>query len=103
VVVVDNDGGGIFSFLPQATVLPTDRFEQLFGTPLGADVSAIAAAHGIAASTVTAAADLVDQLGRPGPWVCRVPSDRSSNVDVHEELHTAVVAALDAATSVTDG
>ena len=42
IVVVDNDGGGIFSFLPQATALASDRFEQLFGTPLGVDVLAIA-------------------------------------------------------------
>ncbi len=97
IVVVDNDGGGIFSFLPQATVLPSDRFEQLFGTPLGADVLAIAAAHGIPTSTVTTTEALVDQLGRPGPWVCRIPSDRSRNVHVHSELHAAISAALDAA------
>ena len=36
-VVVDNRGGGIFSFLPQAG-LPSERFELLFGTPPEADV-----------------------------------------------------------------
>ncbi len=38
-VVVDNEGGGIFSFLPQATALEAAQFEQLFGTPPTADIS----------------------------------------------------------------
>ncbi len=96
VVVVDNDGGGIFSFLPQATVLEPERFEQLFGTPLGVDVLALAAAHGIPTATVTTAADLRALVARPGPWVARVPSDRRHNVVVHDRLHAAVAAALDA-------
>ena len=94
IVVVDNDGGGIFSFLPQATALEHARFEQLFGTPLGTDVLALAAAHGIATATITTEAALADQLVRPGPWVVRVPSDRRHNVAVHERLHAAVAAAL---------
>ncbi len=96
VVVVDNDGGGIFSFLPQATALEHERFEQLFGTPLGVDVLALAAAHGLPTATVTTAADLAALVARPGPWVARVPSDRQHNVVVHDRLHAAVAAALDA-------
>ncbi|MFN8516412.1 MAG: hypothetical protein U0841_28290 [Chloroflexia bacterium] len=42
IVVVNNDGGGIFSFLPQASTV-NDRFEQLFGTPIGLDYAAAAA------------------------------------------------------------
>jgi 2-succinyl-5-enolpyruvyl-6-hydroxy-3-cyclohexene-1-carboxylate synthase len=94
IVVVDNDGGGIFSFLPQASLLDRTRFEQLFGTPLGADLLGLAAAHGIGARTVTVADELAAQLAEPGPWMVRVPSERPANVDAHRRLHAAVAAAL---------
>jgi 2-succinyl-5-enolpyruvyl-6-hydroxy-3-cyclohexene-1-carboxylate synthase len=94
VVVVDNDGGGIFSFLPQASTLDHDRFEQLFGTPLGTDVAALAAAHGLDVSTVSTARELTDQLAVPGPWVTRIESTRDRNVEVHAELHAAVASAI---------
>jgi 2-succinyl-5-enolpyruvyl-6-hydroxy-3-cyclohexene-1-carboxylate synthase len=96
IVVVDNDGGGIFSFLPQAALLEHDRFEQLFGTPLGADVLALAAAHSIPGRTVTTRSELTDQLTTPGPWVVRVPTDRSDNVRIHDEIHSAVATAITA-------
>jgi 2-succinyl-5-enolpyruvyl-6-hydroxy-3-cyclohexene-1-carboxylate synthase len=96
IVVVDNDGGGIFSFLSQATELPPDRFERLFGTPHGTDVVALVAAHGIDAATVTTAAELVARLGAPGPSVTRVRTDRAENVRIHAALNAAVAAALDA-------
>ena len=96
IVVVDNDGGGIFSFLPQAKALSDDRFEQLFGTPLGVDVVALATAYGLEARTVQAVGELVEQLAQPGPWVCCVPTDRRHNVEVHAELQAAVSDALDA-------
>ena len=92
IVVVDNDGGGIFSFLPQAASLPTARFEQLFGTPHGTDLLALAAAHRLPAATVTTAADLQAWLDRPGPWLVRVPSTRDANVAEHRRLNDAVVA-----------
>lgn len=94
IVVVDNDGGGIFSFLPQASTLEHDCFEQLFGTPLGTDVVALAAAHGLEAHTVATTDELIDQLATPGPWVVRVESTRDRNVEVHADLHAAVVAAI---------
>jgi 2-succinyl-5-enolpyruvyl-6-hydroxy-3-cyclohexene-1-carboxylate synthase len=94
IVVLDNNGGGIFSFLPQATELPSARYEQLFGTPLGSDLVGLARAHGLEAHTVTAANELVDRLAQPGPWMVRVPSDRDHNVEVHRALHAAVADAL---------
>jgi 2-succinyl-5-enolpyruvyl-6-hydroxy-3-cyclohexene-1-carboxylate synthase len=94
IVVVDNDGGGIFSFLPQASLLPDQRFQQLFGTPHGTDLVALAAAHGLPATTVTSIDELLQWLVRPGPWLVRVPSDRAANVQVHHAVHAAVVQAI---------
>lgn len=95
IVVVDNDGGGIFSFLPQAETYPPERFETLFGTPHGSDLVALAEAHGVPGRTVTTADELADALGRAGPWLVRVATERAANVDVHARLHAAVAAALD--------
>ena len=67
IVVVDNDGGGIFSFLPQASALAGERFEQLFGTPHGTDVVAVARAHGLDADTVTTGEALGERLGTSRP------------------------------------
>ena len=94
IVVVDNDGGGIFSFLPQASELSEERFEQLFGTPHGTDVVALAGAHGLDAVTVTTA----DCARRPGhqarSLVVNTPHQPKDNVAVHAALNAAVVAAL---------
>src|SRR5262249_54366247 len=48
-VVVDNDGGGIFSFLPPSELA---EFEQLFATPQGVDVVEVARAHGVPAERI---------------------------------------------------
>ena len=94
IVVVDNDGGGIFSFLPQASALPTARFEELFGTPHGSDLVAVARAHGLDATTVATSAELVDRLGVAGPTVTRVATDRATNVTVHDGINAAVADAI---------
>ncbi len=94
IVVVDNDGGGIFSFLPQASQLPPARFEQLFGTPHGTDVVALAAAHGLDAATVATPAELTARLRLPGPSLTRIRTDRAENVRVHAAINAAVVDAI---------
>jgi 2-succinyl-5-enolpyruvyl-6-hydroxy-3-cyclohexene-1-carboxylate synthase len=92
-VVVDNDGGGIFSFLPQAAVLDAARFEQLFGTPHGVELPALAAVHGVPTFPWD---DLDKALGAgPGVRLVHVRTDRRANVAVHDELNRAVSAALD--------
>jgi len=94
-VVMDNQGGGIFSFLPQATSLDHDRFELLFGTPRPHDLVAVAKAFGHAAYAVTTLAELDGAmkscLASPGlsVIVARVPS-RAENVAVHERWNTEV-------------
>jgi 2-succinyl-5-enolpyruvyl-6-hydroxy-3-cyclohexene-1-carboxylate synthase len=94
IVVIDNDGGGIFSFLPQASALPAERFEQLFGTPHGSDLVAVARAHGVDAATVATAAELTSRLGQAGPSMTRVATDRAANVALHAAINDAVAAQL---------
>lgn len=98
VVVVDNRGGGIFSFLPQASALAAERFEQLFGTPHDVDLATLAAAHGVATVEVHDAADVgrtvAASVATGGVRVVVVRTDRAANVAVHDELHAAVARAL---------
>jgi 2-succinyl-5-enolpyruvyl-6-hydroxy-3-cyclohexene-1-carboxylate synthase len=98
-VVVDNDGGGIFSFLPQAASLPGERFEQLFGTPHGLDLVAVARALGAEARAVDGdvAGEVAAALDKGGVHVLVVRTDRDANVDVHRRLDAAIAAAVDAA------
>lgn len=95
IVVVDNDGGAIFSFLPQATGLAPQRFEQLFGTPHGTDVVEVARAFGLRAYNAKSATHLSEAFDEPDTCVVRVGSDRKRNVEVHVALNAAVVAALE--------
>jgi len=93
IVVTDNDGGGIFHYLPQASVVEAERFEKLFGTPHGADLAALGHAHGLSTSIVSSRSELEEALSRRGPSLIVVPTDRRGDVDVHRHLHSAVAAA----------
>jgi 2-succinyl-5-enolpyruvyl-6-hydroxy-3-cyclohexene-1-carboxylate synthase len=94
IVVIDNDGGGIFSFLPQGTQLPTHRFEQLFGTPHGVDLPALVAAHGLPCMVLAGQAEIgpavAASAAEGGTRVLIVRTDRAANVALHAELHEAV-------------
>jgi 2-succinyl-5-enolpyruvyl-6-hydroxy-3-cyclohexene-1-carboxylate synthase len=97
-VIIDNDGGGIFSFLSQADDLPEDRFEQLFGTPHRLDLAALAAVHGVPAVRVETAdqfdAAISDALAKGGVRIVLVATDRRANREIHDELNAAVAKAL---------
>ncbi len=96
-VVVDNGGGGIFSFLPQATTLAPEVFEALFGTPPTSDVGAVARGFGLPVMEVSKLSELESALasapGHPALVRVRVPS-RAENVAVHDALNQAVRLAL---------
>jgi 2-succinyl-5-enolpyruvyl-6-hydroxy-3-cyclohexene-1-carboxylate synthase len=100
VVVVNNDGGAIFSFLPPGRVLPPDRFELLFGTPHGVDLAGLVGAHHLPVAVVAepdGAAGFQTALGAAlevgGARVVVVRTDRAATVAVHDALHRAVHAA----------
>lgn len=98
-VVIDNKGGGIFSFLPQAASVPAPLFERLFATPHDVDLVALARVHGLSAVEVSESDDLAPTaragIDAGGVSVIVVRTDRSANVTVHEELHGAVSSRLE--------
>jgi len=95
IVVVNNDGGGIFHFLPLAGQMPPGRFETLFGTPHGQSLVSIARAFGVEARTVETEQDLraAAQTER-GSLLVELRTDRAGNVKVHERLRAAAANAL---------
>ncbi len=95
IVVIDNDGGGIFHFLPQAEALGDEEFEALLGTPRGVSVAKAAALFDLPHTALESLADLPDALAA-GTGLIEVKTDRTTNVNVHRNLTERVQAALTA-------
>ncbi|MBX5481046.1 MAG: 2-succinyl-5-enolpyruvyl-6-hydroxy-3-cyclohexene-1-carboxylic-acid synthase [Myxococcaceae bacterium] len=91
VVVVNNDGGGIFSFLPIAGTTP--HFEALFGTPHGLELAHAAALFGARHHLPKNAADLRDAVGAAvegGLHLIEVRTRREENPPLHRALAAKV-------------
>lgn len=85
-VVVDNNGGGIFGSLEQAAPAFADVYERVFGTPTGTDLRALLAAHGV---------PVHDSLRQalPGSGIRAVvvgPVDRGREVELHRQVRAAL-------------
>jgi 2-succinyl-5-enolpyruvyl-6-hydroxy-3-cyclohexene-1-carboxylate synthase len=93
IVVLDNGGGGIFEFLPQADSVDRDEFEALLGTPVELEIGQIAALYGIEHQLIGSLDELAE-LTRANRVIAEVPVDRVENVTVHRRLADAVVGAL---------
>ena len=103
IILVNNDGGGIFSFLPQASTARPDvglpaHFEELFGTPHGLDLAPIVAALGgehrrVGPGEIGPA--VAGSLDRPGVRVLELRTDRTRNVELHQASAAAVSDALE--------
>ena len=87
IIVINNDGGGIFSTLPQSAV---DGFEKVFGTPHGRDLVAIAKGFGVEATEVRNIGDLLSEVLKPiiglSVVVALVPS-REMNAKALKDLY----------------
>jgi 2-succinyl-5-enolpyruvyl-6-hydroxy-3-cyclohexene-1-carboxylate synthase len=95
IVVVNNDGGGIFSTLEQASF--ADSFERVFGTPHGADLSALAAAAGLPYTRLAAATELRAALAGSGLRLVEVCTDRADGAKLRAAITQACTAAIAAA------
>ncbi len=93
IVVIDNNGGGIFHFLPQGSVLNAEEFEALLGTPRGIDVAKAAALFDLPHRHVDSLAE-IDSALAAGTGLIEVPVDRQANVDLHRRLAAQVSAAI---------
>ncbi|MFF5207736.1 2-succinyl-5-enolpyruvyl-6-hydroxy-3-cyclohexene-1-carboxylic-acid synthase [Streptosporangium sp. NPDC000396] len=91
-VVVNNDGGGIFSLLPQAAL--RDPFERVFGTAHGVDLAHVAAATGTPYSFVSEPDQLPKALRGEGLRIVEARTDREPNAVLHavmrDAAHTAI-------------
>ena len=94
IVVPNNDGGGIFSFLPVAEAVPEPVFEKFFGTPHGADLPGVVTGVGAAHHRAGDAEVLSEALGTcrhaGGVHVIEIPVDVGANVAQHRLVERSV-------------
>jgi 2-succinyl-5-enolpyruvyl-6-hydroxy-3-cyclohexene-1-carboxylate synthase len=92
IIVLNNDGGGIFSFLPQAVY--KDEFEKLFGTPHGLDYTHAAALYGAKFSRVSNWAEfeqaMLASFNSRGLKIIEIPTNRDTNVTMHRQIWKAL-------------
>lgn len=92
IVLVNNNGGGIFSFLPQAE--HPEHFEQLFGTPLNLDFSHAAHLYGGTFTRVRSWSSFRESFQRAlasqGLNIIELSSHRQENVVLHRQVWQAV-------------
>ncbi|HEX7278146.1 MAG TPA: 2-succinyl-5-enolpyruvyl-6-hydroxy-3-cyclohexene-1-carboxylic-acid synthase [Solirubrobacterales bacterium] len=93
IVVIDNDGGGIFHFLPQESALDSDEFEVLLGTPRGIDIAKAAALFDLPHQRLESLGELPSALAASTSLI-EVKTNRKTNVAAHRQLTKAVHAAL---------
>ena len=103
VVVVNDQGGGIFSLLEYGELAERDdaqaeRFERLFGTPHHADLAALCRGFGVPHRRAGTAQALASVLDRPEPGLSlvEVPISRRGLRGLHAQIRTAVAAAVTA-------
>lgn len=89
-IVINNDGGGIFSTLSQRGI---EGFEKVFGTPHGLDPEVIAKSFGIPSTTITSLAELKRELSAPIKGVSVVVAkvqSRDANADNLKSIYEKI-------------
>ena len=100
-MLLNNDGGGIFHFLPVAG--ETDAFEEHVATPHGLDFAHAAALYGcdfVRPRTLTELREAVDRsIAGAGTTIIEVRTDRVENLALHRRAAEAALAAIGALAS----
>jgi 2-succinyl-5-enolpyruvyl-6-hydroxy-3-cyclohexene-1-carboxylate synthase len=95
VVVINNDGGGIFSLLP---VSGTSGFERCFGTPHGISFEGIVTGFGLSYAHPQTIGDLhaayATALTHNGTTVIEVRTSREENAVLHRDIHQTIASVL---------
>lgn len=95
IVVLNDDGGGIFSLLEQGAPEHNASFERVFGTPHGADLGALCAGYHVPHLVAETLAEFRDALRpEPGLRVVEVRVDRTRHRDLHARVRAAVKSAV---------
>jgi 2-succinyl-5-enolpyruvyl-6-hydroxy-3-cyclohexene-1-carboxylate synthase len=94
-IVVNNDGGGIFSGLEQAAF--PGPFERLFGTPHGTSLRHLAAAFSLPYQRLEHPDDLVKALPGAGLRILEATTDRAAGTALRAELRREAASAVRAA------
>ncbi len=94
IVLVNNDGGGIFHFLPIAS---QPGFERLVATPHGTDFAALAALAGFAHRRPDTPESFDRALAERGRAIIEVRTDRRDNERLHRTAWAAVTQAIERA------
>ena len=99
-MVVNNDGGGIFSLLEQAAFGgPSGPFERVFGTPHGADLRHLAAAAGLPYTRLEHPDDLAGALTGTGLRVVEARTTREGGTALRARLRETCGGAAASATA----
>jgi 2-succinyl-5-enolpyruvyl-6-hydroxy-3-cyclohexene-1-carboxylate synthase len=91
-VVVNNDGGGIFSTLEQAAF--PGSFERLFGTPHGAGLQHLAAAFGLPYQRLERPGDLTKALQGTGLRIVEAQTSRTAGAELRATLRAVAAEAI---------
>jgi 2-succinyl-5-enolpyruvyl-6-hydroxy-3-cyclohexene-1-carboxylate synthase len=92
-IVIDNAGGGIFHFLPQAEAMEEPEFEALLGTPAGRDPGDAARLFDLTVAVPESPAELEEALAADARMIV-VRTERARNLELHRELSAAAAEAL---------
>lgn len=93
IIVINNNGGGIFSFLPQSAYKGV--FETYFGTPHGLTFEPAARLYGLdyalAGNWTSFNSSVKKSLNRKGVTIIEVPGDRQRNLTLHREIRNKIL------------